>query len=82
MSVTTAPGYDHDALATQVKAALVTHINAPGLGMPLAYTSLSAVAYGVSPAITNVTGIFLNGGSDDITVDGRQTNKAGTMQVT
>jgi uncharacterized phage protein gp47/JayE len=82
MSVATAPGYDHDALAAQVKSVLAAHINALGLGNPLAYTSLSAVAYGVSPAITNVTGILLNGGSDDITVDGRQTIKAGTVQVT
>lgn len=82
MNVTTAPGYDHSALAAQAAAAVTSHINSLGLGNPLAYTSLPAVAYSVSPAITNVTGILLNGGAEDITVDGRQTIKAGTVQVT
>ncbi len=82
MSITTAPGYDHADLAGKVSDAVTNHINALGLGKGLPYTSLSSVAYGVSPAITNVTDIILNGGVEDIAVDGKQTIKAGKVQVT
>lgn len=82
MTITTAPGYDHADLTGKVSDVVTNHINALGLGKGLPYTSLSSVAYGVSPAITNVTDITLNGSTQDIVVDGKQTIKAGTVQVT
>lgn len=82
MSITTAPGYDRADLASKVKDAVTNYINGLGLGASLPYTSLPGVAYDVSPAITNVAGILLNGGGLDIVVDGKQTIKAGTIQVT
>jgi hypothetical protein len=81
MTIATAPGYDHADLKGKVSDAVINHINALGLGKGLPYTSLSSVAYGVSPAITNVTDITLNGSTQDMVVDGKQTIKAGTVQV-
>jgi uncharacterized phage protein gp47/JayE len=69
------------AIEALVQAAIIAYINSTPLGQPLAYTMLSAVAYGVSPLITNVTAITLNGGIADLIATNQQTIKAGAITI-
>lgn len=81
MTITTASGYTHAAIVTIVDAALTNYVNSLGLGNDLNYTSLAGVAYGASPAVTNVSSVMLNSGTADINIDGKKTIKAGTISV-
>jgi len=82
MATTTASGYNHAAIVALVQAAVQSYINGLVIGQTLPYTKLSQLAYGASPAVTNVTGITLNGGTADLTATNQQVIKAGTISVT
>lgn len=81
MTITTAPGYDHNAVVALVVAALQSYINALTLGQTLAYSRLAQVAYDASPGVTNVTGVTLNGGNADVSATSQQVIKAGNLMV-
>jgi uncharacterized phage protein gp47/JayE len=81
MTIVTAAGYTHSAVAAVVQAALQSYINTLPLGTSLAYSRLSQVAYDASPGVTNVTGVTLNGGTSDIAATSQQVVKAGTVTV-
>lgn len=85
MSITTGPGYSHPESVTAVVAALSLYINTllrnEDQTQTLAFTRLAQIAYDASPGVTNVTGVVLNGGTADITVNAKQTIKAGTVSV-
>jgi hypothetical protein len=81
MTITTAPGYSHEAIAALVQTVVNNAINALGLGNGLPFTRLAQIAYDASPAVTNVTAVTLNGATDDLAATGQQTIKAGTGAV-
>lgn len=81
MTITTAAGYDHNAVVALVVAALRNYINALTLGQTLTYSRLAQVAYDASPGVTNVTAVTLNGGTADVTATSQQVIKAGTLTV-
>ena len=79
--IATAAGYNHAAVVALVAAALTNYINTLTLGQTLAYSRLAQIAYDASPGVTNVTGVTLNGGTDDLTATSQQVIKAGTVTV-
>lgn len=81
MTITTAAGYDHNAVVALVVAALRNYINALTLGQTLTYSRLAQVAYDASPGVTNVTAVTLNGGTADVSATSQQVIKAGTLTV-
>lgn len=82
MTITTAAGYNHSTVVAAVQGALRNYVNTLGLGNGLTYSRLAQVAYDASPgAVTNVTGITLNGGTGDVAATAQQTIKAGTVTI-
>lgn len=81
MTITTAAGYDHNAVVGLVGTALRSYINALLLGQTLTYSRLAQVAYDASPGVTNVTAVLLNGATADVTATSQQVIKAGTLTV-
>lgn len=67
MELTTAKGYDHDAVVAQVAAAIATNIDSLGLGNPLPYSMLAGWAYAI-PGVTKVSTVRLNGLPDGLIV--------------
>lgn len=81
MTITTAPSVTHSVVVAQVTAAIQAYISKLSLGQILPYTQLAAIAYGVSPAITNVSGVLLNGGTADLAATNKQVIRPGTVTV-
>lgn len=81
MTITTATGYDHGAVATAVQTALAAYINTLPLGGALAWSRLIQVAYDASAGVTDVTGVTLNSGTSDLSATVRQVIIAGTITV-
>lgn len=81
MTVSVASGYDPVATKAAVQAALTALVNGLQLGQTLPYTRLVQAAYDASPGVINVSGITLNGGTADITVNTYSVIKAGTIAV-
>lgn len=84
MTITTASGYTHATVASQVQAALIAYINAiqtTSTGATLPYTSLAAQAYDIA-GVTNVTNVLLNGGTSDLTITYQQVFESTTGTVT
>jgi uncharacterized phage protein gp47/JayE len=82
MTLTTASGYTHSVVVAAVQAALQSYINALPIGGTLPFSRLSQIAYATSPGVTNVTGVFLNSGTADMTPTNQQTIKVGTLSIT
>ncbi|MBR8182084.1 baseplate J/gp47 family protein [Burkholderia ambifaria] len=81
MTITTASGYVHSAVASTVQSALQNYINSLPLGTSLAYSRLAQVAYDASTGVVNVTGVTLNGGTSDVTADSKTVVKSSTIVV-
>ncbi|WP_261797149.1 baseplate J/gp47 family protein [Ralstonia sp. TCR112] len=81
MTITTATGYTHSAVVSTVQAALLAYINTLPLGTALAYSRLAQIAYDASPAVTNVTGVTLNGGTSDVAATSLQVIKTTSGSV-
>lgn len=81
MTLTTAAGYDHNAVIALVAAALQNYINSLQLGQSLTYSRLAQVAYDASPGVTNVTSVTLNGSTADIVATVQQVIKAGVLTI-
>lgn len=75
LTIDAAPGYLKTTLQGQVAAAIETYINGLGIQQALAYTRLSALAYGVT-GVQLVSNVLLNGGTADIGGGPTQTVKA------
>ncbi len=76
LSVTTDGSVEHAAAAALVRQAILSYVNSLKLGQSLPWSMLVSLAYGVSPAITNVTGVTVNGGSADLLASGQQVIKS------
>jgi uncharacterized phage protein gp47/JayE len=81
MTLTTAANTSHAAAVAAVQAALASYIGALGVGTPLPYTRLAQLAYDSSSAITNISGLTLNGGTADLVPTDFQVVRAGFMTV-
>lgn len=73
--ITIAPEYDETTLISQTETALNNYINELKIGEGLPYTRVAQIIYNVSPGITDVTAIVLNGGTADLTITNKQTLK-------
>jgi uncharacterized phage protein gp47/JayE len=81
MTITTDPSVSHAVVVAQVVAAVRSYIASLRLGQILPYTQLAAVAYGVSPSITNVSAVLLNGSTADVAANQKQVIRPGTITV-
>ncbi|MBB1614538.1 baseplate protein [Pseudomonas sp. UMC65] len=81
MTITTNATVSHGVIAAQVATAINTYISGLALGQILPYTQLAAIAYAVSPGITNVSGVLLNGGTADLGATPKQVIRPGTVTV-
>lgn len=81
LTTITASGYVHATVNALVQAAIQAYINALPLGATLTNSRLAQVAYDASPAVTNVTGITINGSASDLTSTQVQIIKYGTVTV-
>jgi hypothetical protein len=64
-----------------VISAIQVYISSLSLGQILPYTQLASIAYAVSPAITNVSAILLNGSTADLAATNKQVIRPGTITV-
>ncbi len=81
MTITTDPSVTHSVVVAQVTTAIQAYVSGLTLGQILPYTQLAAIAYAVSPAITNVSGVLLNGGTADVGATNKQVIRPGTVAV-
>lgn len=81
MTITTDSTVVHSVVVAQVVAAIQAYISSLTLGQILPYTQLAAVAYGVTPAITNVSAVLLNGSTADLAATNKQVIRPGTVTV-
>ncbi len=68
-------------LAGPVAASITSFINGLPIGNLLPISRISQLAYAVSAAVTNVTGVQLNGGGDDVTPSPNGVVKVGQVTV-
>ncbi|WP_426102885.1 baseplate J/gp47 family protein [Pseudomonas sp. PSPC3-3] len=81
LTITTNSTVTHSAMVAQVTTAIQAYIAGLALGQILPYTQLASIAYGVSPGITNVSGVLLNGGTTDLGATNKQVIRPGTVTV-
>lgn len=81
MTITTDASVSHAVVVAQVISAIQVYISSLSLGQILPYTKLGQIAYAVSPAITNVSAILLNGGTADLAATNKQVIRPGTITV-
>lgn len=81
MIITTDASVAHSVVVAQVVAAIQAYISSLKLGQILPYTQLAAIAYAVSPAITNVSGVLLNGSTADLAATQKQVIRPGIITV-
>jgi phage-related baseplate assembly protein len=67
LTLSTSPGSSHAAAITAVAGAIETYIAALPVAATLNYTRLAQLAYGASSSVTNISGLLLNGGTNDLT---------------
>ncbi len=66
VTLVTAGGASHGAALAAVASAIETYIAALPIGATLSYTKLAQLAYDASGAVTNLSGLSLNGGTGDL----------------
>jgi uncharacterized phage protein gp47/JayE len=81
-TLTTVATAVHASVVTTATAALTNFINALPDGTNLPYTRIAQVLYDSSTAITNVSGVTLNGATADLTVSAQGVIKACTIALT
>ncbi|MDR3480413.1 MAG: baseplate J/gp47 family protein [Burkholderiaceae bacterium] len=80
MTAVAAAGYTHAQIAAAIATAIQSFIAGLGLGQPLYWSQLYAIAYGV-PGVSEVTGMLLNSGTSDLVATAQQIVGAGTITV-
>jgi hypothetical protein len=61
--------------------AITTFVNTLPVGSSLPFTRLAQIAYDASPAVTNVTGLTLQGGTADLTAAPATVIKIGSLAI-
>lgn len=80
MTATAATGYTHAQIVTSITAAVQAFILGLGLGKPLYWSQLYAVAYAV-PGVLEVTVMTINSGTSDLTATAQQVIASGAVVV-
>lgn len=81
MAIETSVGYDHNAIVSSVATAIAAYVNGLGLGKTLRWSKLEQIAYEVSPAITNVASLLVNGTQADVIAASYSTIKTSAVTV-
>jgi uncharacterized phage protein gp47/JayE len=81
LTLSIAPGSASATAITAVNAAITSFVNTLPVGTALAYTRLAQLAYDASPAVTNVTGLTLQGGAADLVATPATVIKLGTLAI-
>jgi uncharacterized phage protein gp47/JayE len=81
MTLTLVANTNQATAVAAVEAALAAYIGALGVGDTLPYTRLAQLTYDSSSAITNISGLTLNGGTADLVPTDFQVVRAGIMTV-
>lgn len=68
LTITVAAGYVKANIIGPVAQAITAYVNTLPIGVSLPFSRIASLAYGVSPGITNVSSITVNGTTADITV--------------
>lgn len=71
----------YDTIRAAIVSAVSTYLGSLPIGAALAYSRLSSLAYAVSPAVANVSGLTLNGGTSDLGGGPTQVVRPGTISV-
>lgn len=66
VTIITATGTSHNAAVAAVGTAIESYIAALPVGGTLSYTRLAQLAFDASSAVTNLSGLLLNGGTADL----------------
>ncbi len=82
LTLAVAGGGDKTGAIERAADAIAEHVNALGVGAPLLYGRLYALAYGADASITGVTGLLVNGGTADIGGGAAQTVRLASLSVT
>jgi uncharacterized phage protein gp47/JayE len=81
VTLTTATGSSHATAVAAVATAIEAYIASLPVGAVLSYTRLAQLAYGASSAVTNLSGLLLNGGTADLSPPLFGVVRAGTVTV-
>ncbi len=81
LTLAVAQGSNSAAAIAAVNAAITGFVNGLPVGGSLPYTRLAQLAYGASPAVTNVTGLTLQGGAADLAAAPATVIKTGSLVI-
>jgi len=81
VTLVTASPAGHAGAVASVAAAIEAYIVALPVGATLSYTRLAQLAYGASGAVTNISTLWLNGGTTDLVPPMFGVVRAGTVTV-
>jgi hypothetical protein len=81
LTLTIASGSNNTTAIAAVNAAITRFVNTLPVGASLPYTRLAQLAYDASPAVTNVTGLTLQGGTADLTAAPNTVIKIGALAI-
>lgn len=81
LTLTLAAGYDQASTIAAVNSTISSYVNALPVGATLPYTRLAQLAYDASPAIQNVSGLTLAGGTADLAAGADEVIKLGALAI-
>jgi len=81
LTLAIAQGANSATAIAAVSAAITTFVNTLPVGGSLPYTRLAQLAYDASPAVTNVTGLTLQGSTADLTTGPATVIKIGALAI-
>jgi uncharacterized phage protein gp47/JayE len=81
LTLTIAAGSNSATAIAAVSAAITSFVNTLPVGTGLAYTRLAQLAYDASPAVTNVTGLTLQGSTTDLAALPTTVIKLGALAI-
>ena len=81
VTLITGAGTSHAAAVAAVAAAIESYIAGLPVGATLSYTRLAQIAYAASGAVTNLSGLLLNGGTADLAPPLFGVVRSGTVAV-
>ena len=81
VTVTPASGYSHAAVAAAVSSAILANIEALPVGAGLSWSRLYQIIYAASPGVATVSGLTVNGGSNDLIATPQQAVIPGPIGV-
>jgi uncharacterized phage protein gp47/JayE len=81
LTLAIAAGSNSTTAIAAVNSAITSFVNALPVGSHLPYTRLAQLAYDASPAVTNVTGLTLQGGATDLPATPATVIKIGSLAI-